>query len=246
MSSRGRPAPLPRVEADPAAPLVLGIDTSCASDSLALARDGLVLASWQVRRPRRQGSALAMAIQRLLESAGCTPSDLAGVAVVTGPGAFTGLRVGIATAQGLASGLGIPTFACSAMVAWAAAAPACRVPVAVTLDARRRQVYSALYRVGAAEVEELRGVRLENPDGWFESLADLDGVLLVGDGGRLYEELAREILGERAPIPSSAIMAPNVGYVALEGARRLAAGEVGVRLDPVYLRDHDAVRGARQ
>jgi tRNA threonylcarbamoyladenosine biosynthesis protein TsaB len=238
--SRGRPAPLPRVEADPAAPLVLGIDTSCASDSLALARDGLVLASQQVRRPRRKGSALAVAIQRLLDAVNCAPTDLAAIAVVTGPGAFTGLRVGIATAQGLAAGLEIPTFASPATEAWAAGAPACGMPVAVTLDARRRQVYSALYRVDAEGLEELRGVRMEDPAAWLESLRQLPGVLLVGDGGRLYQELAREILGEKALVPSSAMMAPNVGYVALEGARRLAAGEQGERLEPVYLRDHDA------
>ena len=240
--SRGRPAPLPRVEADPAAPLVLGIDTSCASDSLALAKGGLVLASWQVRRPRRQGSALAVAIQRLLESAGCAPSDLGGLAVVTGPGAFTGLRVGIATAQGLASGLGLPSYACSATSAWAAAVPACRVPVAVTLDARRRQVYSALYQVDAGGIEELREVRLEDPEVWLRSLVELDGVLLAGDGGRLYRELAGELLGDRVLIPETAVMAPNVGWVALEGARRLAGGAPGERLDPLYLRDHDAVK----
>ena len=241
--SRGRPAPQPRVEADPSASLVLGMDTSCASDSIALARDGLVLASQQVRRPRRKGAALAVAIRGLLEAVNHVPADLRALAVVTGPGAFTGLRVGIATAQGLAAGLGIPTFACSATEAWAAGAPASRVPVAVTLDARRRQVYSALYRVGADRLEELRGVRLEEPRAWLESLVELDGVLLAGDGGRLYADLAREILGGKAQVPRTAMMAPDVGWVALEGARRLAAGEPGERLDPVYLRGHDAAGG---
>ncbi len=244
MTPRSRPAPQPRVEADPADPLVLGIDTSCASDSIALARSGLVLASRQVRRPRRKGAALASAVGGLLESAGLAPDELAAVSVVTGPGAFTGLRVGVATALGLAQGLGIPTFACRATAAWAAGAPACRVPVAVTLDARRRQVYSALYRVEAASVEELRSVRLEDPRTWFESLRDLDGVLLAGDGGRLYHDLAREVLGDRALIPATALMAPDVGWVALEGARRLAAGEPGERLDPLYLREHDAALAA--
>lgn len=242
MSLRGRPAPQPRVEPDPADPLVLGIDTSCASDSIALARSGLVLASQQVRRPRRKGSALAVAIQRLLEAIGCSPSDLAAISVVTGPGAFTGLRVGIATAQGIASGLAIPTYACQATAAWAAAATACRVPVAVTLDARRRQIYSALYRVDAAGPTELRPVLLQDPRSWFESLADLEGVLLAGDGGRLYADLAGEVLGDRALIPRTAIMAPDVGWVALEGARRLADQEPGERLDPLYLRDHDAAQ----
>ena len=240
--ARGRPAPQPRVEADPADPLVLGIDTSCASDSIALARSGLVLASQQVRRPRRKGAALAVAIGRLLEASGCAADELGAIAVVTGPGAFTGLRVGVATAQGMAAGLGIPTYACSATAAWAAGAPACGLPVAVTLDARRRQIYSALYRVGPATVEELRPVRLEDPRAWFEALVELDGVLLAGDGGRLYAELAREILGGRVQVPATALMAPDVGWVALEGARRLAANEPGERLDPVYLRDHDAAQ----
>jgi tRNA threonylcarbamoyl adenosine modification protein YeaZ len=158
------------------------------------------------------------------------------------------MRVGIATAQGLAAGLGIPTYGCSATVAWASGAPACALPVAVGLDARRGQVYSALYRVPADRPpEELQPVCLQDPDAWLAGLADRpetgDGVLLLGDGARLYGTLAREHLGARAVLPAWTSSAPNVGWIALEGARRVAAGLPGERLDPLYLRDHDAARG---
>lgn len=248
--TRTGPVPLARVEADPGAPLVLGIDTTCASDSVALVQGDIVLASLQVRRPRRTGAALAPAIGHVLAATSRRASDLAAIAVVTGPGSFVGLRVGIATAQGMACGLGIPTFACSATVAWAACAPACGLLVGVGLDARRGQVYSALYRVpGDGTPEELAPPRLQDPDAWLRETAlrpDLGaGVLLVGDGSRLYRDLAREILGARAVSPAWSAMAPNVGQVALEGVRRLGLGLASERLVPVYLRDHDAARQAR-
>ncbi len=232
--SRGRPRPAPRVEADPDAPLVLALDTGSASDAIAVAQDGLVVASRQVRRPRRQGAALAVSIEQLLNGIGRTTGDLAAIAAGVGPGAFTGLRVGISTAQGIASALGIPTYAGASDACWAATA---RGLVAVTLDARRKEVYGALYRVGGDALECLRPVAAYAPEAWFESLAGED-VTLVGDGARLYRELAG------GPVPTWGAMAPEVGWLALSATARLAAGDPADLLRPVYLRDHDAAQQA--
>jgi tRNA threonylcarbamoyladenosine biosynthesis protein TsaB len=242
---KGHPAPAPRVEADPDAPLVLAVDTGSASDAVAVARGGLVIASRQVRRPRRQGAALALAIRGLLRSVGSQTSDLAAIAVGAGPGAFTGLRIGIATAQGIASALGIPTYAEPSPALWAAAVPGTG-SVAVTLDARRGEIYGARYEVGTQDDPRPTGeVAAWDPRAWFEHLAAGAGpILLVGDGARLYAELAIEVLGDRAELPRWGAMAPNVGWLALRAADRLAAGDPSQVLRPVYLRDHDAAQRA--
>ncbi len=244
---KGRPAPAPRVEADPAAPLVLALDTGSASDALAVAQGGLVIASRQVRRPRRQGAALAKAVSELLASVGKETSDLAAVAVGVGPGAFTGLRVGIATAQGIASALDIPTFAAPSTAAWAVAGHGAGT-VAVTLDARRKEVYGAVYDVTtAADPVCLEEVKAWAPRAWFEHLGQRsEPVLLVGDGARLYAELSREILGDWPARPRWGAMAPDVGWLALHAADRLTSGDPGDLLRPIYLRDHDAAQKAQK
>jgi len=241
--SRG-PAPLPRIEADAEAPLALALDTSSSVDAIALAQGDLVLASRWVRRPRRRGSALAARISELLESVGRRTEDLSALAVVTAPAAFTGLRVGIATAQGLAAGLGIPSYAYDSTPGWAASAPACRCPVAVTLDARRSEVYTALYEVDADGVGTvLEPVSIQSPEQWFSLLEQRsEELLLVGDGARLYRDMARERLGELARIPSRAGMAPDLGPLALEAVRRSGLGQPGEVLSPLYLRGVDGAK----
>lgn len=232
------------MEADPAAPLVLGIDTGSAGDALALAQDGLVIAARQGRRPRRQGAALTVAIEQLTRSVGRQMQDIAAISLGLGPGAFTGLRVGIATAQGIASGLDIPTYGVCSLKAWAATVVGAAAPVAVTLDARRAEVYSGLFMVTADGIEVLEGTVAQSPEAWFEGLAarSEERFLLVGDGARLYAATARRLLGSRASLSPWGSMAPDAGWVALEGARRLASGEEGAPLRPVYLRDHDAAK----
>ncbi len=222
---------------------MLGLDTGSASDSIALAQSGLIIASRQVRRPRRQGAALTVAANELLASVGQTPDKLAAIAVGVGPGAFTGLRVGMATAQGMASGLSLPTYGVCSLQAWAATMAGAALPVAVTLDARRSEVYTGLFGVDGA-VSSLDAVSLRAPRAWFEALAarDEEAFHLVGDGARLYRALADEVLGGRARWSPWGDMAPSAGWIALEGARRLDAGDASVALRPVYLRDHDAAK----
>ncbi len=235
-----RPRPLARVQPDPSAPLVVAIDSSGPVEAVALSRGDLVLAQASRRRPRGKGTALAARIHQLLGEAGCTPDQLNAIACVTGPGSFTGLRVAIATAQGLARGLDIPTVPVDATFAWALGHPGDR-PIAVTLDARRSEVYGALWSVPpGGEATALIPLKLRSPADWFAALADHPEALLVGDGARLYAEQAAELLPE-SPILHAQASGPAVGAVAAHVARSIEAGP----LIPVYLRDHDAAKKAQ-
>ncbi len=232
-----RPKPLARVKPDPSAPLIVAIDSSGPVEAVALTRGDLVLAQASRRRPRGKGTALAARIQQLLGEAGCTADELSAIACVTGPGSFTGLRVAIATAQGLARGLDIPTVPIDATFAWALGHPGDR-PIAVTLDARRSEVYSALWSVPpGGEATALIPLALRAPERWFAALAEHPEALLVGDGARLYAELASEMLPDTVTLHAQA-GGPALGAVAAHVARSVEAGP----LLPVYLRDHDAAK----
>ena len=236
-----RPRPLARVAPDPAAPLVLAIDSSGPVEAVALARGDLVLASTARRRPRGRGTALAARIQQVLGDAGCAAEQLSAVACVTGPGSFTGLRVAIATAQGLARGLDLPTVPIDATFAWALGHPGER-PIAVTLDARRSEVYGALWSVPVGgEPEALIPLALRSPESWFAALAEHPRALLVGDGARLYSGLASQLLPDHAALRAQS-PGPSLGAVAAHVARSIEPAP----LIPVYLRDHDAAKRPAQ
>ena len=233
------PAPSPRIQADTDEPLVLAVDTSSAVETLAVAQGDIVVAQWQARRPKHRGASLASTVEGILAAVGRSIGDLSAALVVTGPGAFTGLRVGIATLQGLASARGIPLWSISALDGWAHAGT--REVVGVTLDARRGEVYTGLFRRSDQGLETLRPLDMQTPEAWAADLAP--GVELVGDGAQLHRERIEALVpGIRFAPRSSA--GPDLGAAALAGVGRVKAGETGDprAVTPIYLRRHDGTR----
>lgn len=143
----------------------LGVD--CSSPYLALALySGGVLASFCEEVGRDHVKRITGALDTLFEQAGLTPKELRGVCVGVGPGSYTGLRVGVATAQGLARGLNLPLRGESTLLAVAAGVLNDAEPRAVVaLDARRGNVYAGVFRFRAGEVglegELVKGARAE-------------------------------------------------------------------------------------
>ena len=221
---------------------MIAVDTSCAVETLALVQGDLVLAHYQARRPTRRGASFASTIEGVLHATGRTLADLQGAVVVTGPGAFTGLRVGIATVQGLASALSIPVWSVGAMEGWAWAA--CADLVGVTLDARRGEVYTALFRRTGEALEPILGLGMMTPEAWREELASTASgvpVELVGDGARLHRD---RLAGPGVSFASPALCGPDLCRAALAGVQRVRNSESGDprAIAPVYLRLHDGTR----
>ncbi len=243
MSVRGGPLPAARVRADPEAPLVLALDTSGPVEALALVQGELTLAQQHLRKERSGGTALAAAVETALSSVGRTARDLSAIAVAVGPGSFTGLRVGIAVAQGLADALSIPTLSYPSTLGWAQATRSSSLPIAVTLDARRGELYTALFEVAVDGLgEPASEIRLQSPRDWVSSLLSLapSGATLVGDGALLYRSLFEEELGSGFVVGKSRIVGPDMSWVAADVVRRLAVGALPTeRLEPMYLRAHD-------
>jgi len=221
--------------------LLLALDTATPAVTVALHDGSTVLAETGATDARRHAELLAPAIEHVLAQAGATASDLTDVAVGTGPGPFTGLRVGLVTARMTASALGLRLHGVSTLDALAAQAAEDRAVGAdfpVATDARRREVYWAAYRLdgggpgarGASTPERVDGPHVARP-------ADVprDGRPVVGRGAELYA-------GDLGP--AVAPLDPSAGALARLVVRRLAEGADLSDVEPLYLRRPDVHESA--
>lgn len=133
--------------------ICLGIETSSRRGSVALVNDGILLARAEHEQPNAHAEHLRPLLEGVLTQAGLDKHAIERVAVGIGPGSFTGLRVGIAFAQGIALGLGIPCVGVGSLAAMAAGLPTAEAGTRVTLlDARRDEVFVAAYAADGSEV----------------------------------------------------------------------------------------------
>ncbi|MEJ2577863.1 MAG: tRNA (adenosine(37)-N6)-threonylcarbamoyltransferase complex dimerization subunit type 1 TsaB [Kineosporiaceae bacterium] len=238
--------------------LLLALDTSGAQVCAALHDGRRVIAERCSADPRHHAELLAPAIVAILDEAGASRSDLSGIAVGVGPGPFTGLRVGLVTAEVLGHALGIPVYGVGSLDALAEAVAASAGAVAggpasggpagaefiVTGDARRRDVHWARYRAvprpggAAAAAQRLDGPHVQAPDGPGGL-----GLPVFGRGALVHAEA----FPTRVEVPPDG-PGPDVtaGQVATLAAGALTGdrpdGAVGLLpVEPLYLRRPDAV-----
>jgi tRNA threonylcarbamoyladenosine biosynthesis protein TsaB len=171
---------------------ILHIETSTSICSIALSQHQTILASEDMREGMNHAAILAPAILRMLQSANLEPADLAAIAVSSGPGSYTGLRVGSSTAKGMAYSLGIPLIAVPTLLALAKAAferhPDAQYALPM-LDARRMEVYTALYDRELNEIQPVSSVILQEE--YFKNSVPSTGVVVsCGDGCLKIGELA--------------------------------------------------------
>jgi len=195
--------------------LILAFDTATNRATSALVRDGQVLGE----RTSTASRVLADA-DDLLREAGLEQADVSHVAVGTGPGSFTGIRIGLAAARGLSFSLGVPVAGVSTLDALAAGAPGA-VPV---IDARRREVFALL-----------DGPRCLPPS----ELELAPGTVCVGDGAVRYRAVFEE-MGAEVPADESPLHVPWARHHAAL-ARDFGAADA---VEPIYLRLPDAVARA--
>lgn len=221
--------------------LLLSFETSAKAASAAV-HDGqrLLGESYQNTGLTHSQTLLVMA-QDLLRTCGCTPQDVTAVAVAAGPGSFTGVRIGVAAAKGLAWGAEIPCFGVSTLEAMARSLGVWEGTVCCAMDARRGQVYNALFRVQKGSVTRIcedRAISLEELRGDLEGLSG--PIYLVGDGS----ELCRRSLDMDLILPAEHRRHQRAVGVALAAQTRYQNGERpdGTDLVPNYLRLSQAER----
>jgi tRNA threonylcarbamoyladenosine biosynthesis protein TsaB len=235
--------------------LSLAFDTATPWGRFALAEDGALLQYRPLNVMGSYADALLTVVQEILADNGRRREELGGIAVTSGPGSFTGLRIGVATAKGLAYGLGCKLTAVTTLEAMAAALledhPEHELAVPC-LDARRREVYAAVYRRAGNWVQEVLPPRARKIDAWWEvlckELPDLNAPAFGGDGVELLlgqgQELRLELRDTGAPHLRvwTAAHPPTARTLAVA----MSAGEKALpevhpfALVPEYLRASDA------
>jgi N6-L-threonylcarbamoyladenine synthase len=208
----------------------LAFDT--ATDHLALAlgdldAPGAVLAAEDFVARRAANTVLLGAVERLLERAGVAVGELRAVSCGRGPGSFTGVRIGVATAKGIAHGLGVPLvgFGTLDAVAFRTAAEGL---LGVVGDAMRGEVYPALFRAAEGIVTRLEADRVVHPEVAAAEWAALgEPMTLTGAGLAKHRTVFELVLGERAHIADTRLWAPD--GAALVAVSWAAEGPLSVR-----------------
>jgi len=224
--------------------LLLAFETSAKAASVALFADNKLLGESYQNTGLTHSQTLMVMAEDLLKQCGYTPQDVTAVAVAEGPGSFTGVRIGVAAAKGFAWGAEIPCYGVSTLEAMALGLGIHQGYICPVMDARRSQVYNALFYVNQESLERCcddRAIALEDLEKELKNLPE--SVFLVGDGSILcYNYLEKTLTNVKMP-PEHRMhqRAVGVGLVAL---KKIHNGEVGdgAALHPNYLRLSQAER----
>jgi tRNA threonylcarbamoyladenosine biosynthesis protein TsaB len=214
---------------NPPAPLLLALDTSTSTASVALFDGQRVLSETTWQAGREHSTRLLGEVDAAFERIGRTPTELTGLVVARGPGSFTGVRVALSVAKGMAAGLRIRAWGVSSLDVLAHAAGDVDLPVRAVLEAGRGRYATALY-VHGQSVQAARLATLDELKGLIE-----EPTLVIG-------ELTPEARGQLERLPSARLAAVaacsrRAGYLAELGWRQAQSGDPGNPdvLDALYV-----------
>lgn len=213
---------------------ILAIDTSSAQGGIAW-YDGvhLSLRSWPAERSHT--TTLLAEIHHLLDADGLGPRDIAAIAVAIGPGAFTGLRVGLGVAKGFHLATGVPLIGVSTLEATALPFAACGKSIVATIPAGQGRLVWAQYRADSAGIVEVRSPRNGTVADLADELAFTESVIVAGDIDSQQLEVISAIEG--TTVPPAALRSRQPPSLAEIGWRRWQAGRTddATALEPIYL-----------
>ena len=224
--------------------LILAFETSAKAASAALLEDGKLLAESYQNTGLTHSQTLMVMAENLLRQCGKTVADVSAVAVAAGPGSFTGVRIGVAAAKGLAWGAELPCVGVSTLSAMAVGLGAWQGYVCPVMDARRSQVYNALFHVDCGKYTRIRDDRAISLQELGEDVKNLSQpIFLVGDGSVLCYNTLLEAVPALVLPPEHRMHQRAVG-VALEAQRMMHEGAIppAAELVPNYLRLSQAER----
>ena len=224
--------------------LILAFETTAKAGSVALLDDSRLLGESYQNTGLTHSQTLMVMAEDMLKQCGKTVADITAVAVAEGPGSFTGVRIGVAAAKGFAWGGQLPCCGVSTLEAMAVTLGVYEGHLCACMDARRNQVYNALFLAEGGKLERVSEDRAIALAELKTELEHIDGpIFLVGDGSSLtYKTLKDAVPG--LILPPEHRMHQRASGVAIAAAKKLAAGETGDAnvLTPNYLRLSQAER----
>ena len=224
--------------------LTLAFETSAKAASVALTENGKLLGESYQNTGLTHSQTLMVMAEDLLKQCGKSVSDVTAVAVAEGPGSFTGVRIGVAAAKGFAWGGQIPCYGVSTLEAMAESLGIWEGHICACMDARRNQVYNALFLVDEGVITRVSDDRAIALSDLRDDLEHIDGpIFLVGDGSVLTHKTLSGEIGSLILPPEHRMHQRAVG-VALLAEKKQLSGETGDgnALSPNYLRLSQAER----
>ncbi len=206
---------------------------------MALTCDGELVAEYLLNQGKTLSGRLLECMDAVLDGAGLTMADLDGFGVALGPGSFTGLRIGVATVKGLALATGKPVAGFSSLAMLAMNLPWAPFPVCPMFDARKGEVYAAIYDCRGLP-EARRADCVLSPAAFLDSISGT--TIFIGEGAIRYRDLIEARLGGRALFAPSSFNPPRASSGVLLAADAFRRGDVAslVTLSPVYIRPSEA------
>lgn len=219
---------------------ILAIETSTMLGGIAIMDEENLIAEIRLNVKSTHSERLMLGIDSALRLADLRISDIDVYCTSIGPGSFTGLRIGLSTVKGFAFATGRPVVAVPTLDAFAWNLPFSTYPVCPMLDARKKEVYTALYKWDGKDFEKIIPELSVRPD---DFIRDIKGpVIFIGEGARIYRETILSIMGGDALFAPPDRDVPSASSVAHLGIKKAIRGEFSdpVSLTPFYIRKSEA------
>ena len=221
---------------------ILAIDTATQVSSVAVLKEGRLLAELTMQGKLTHSETLLPHIEQVLKMAAVAKEELTGIAVSNGPGSFTGLRIGLAAAKAMSYVLGIPLVGVSTLQALAYQLPAPGVRGMCLLDAQKGNAYVESYRWENNSLQVVDSVQVAKITDIVAACANMnEQVILLGDA--VQKKVAGKLeLPANVSVAPPHIVMPRAACVAMLGQAKLMAGETDnvMDLEPVYIRRSEA------
>lgn len=225
---------------------ILAFDTASSTGAVAIMIDGRVVAHTQLNIGLTHSEQLLPTIHQLMQMTGTDVSSLDALAITSGPGSFTGLRIGFSTAKGMALGLKKPLIPISTLDVLAQNGAGIEGLIVPIMNARRQQVYTAVYHSDGHQItrkSDYQAIAMTDLLNEIQSLSEPQAVYFTGDGVDVFSKEIVDQLGEKA------ILAEGCRKYVCADTLALLAEECidvwkdlhGMRVEPMYLRESEAV-----